>query len=119
MSRDQKDAKLKKGCEAAISITLEDGYSVKKIKRTTFAPSQEFGSGYRHVTIFAQISDGWLDLDKEYHCTFAETPGGLSYHAELHQMKFDDTYYGIKDGVIQGDANTLIHLENTIKNAMQ
>lgn len=120
ISREQADVKLQKGCKAAIALFMKDGNTLRDIKRTTFKTSTEFGNGFRNVMIFAKISDGWYDQDKEYECVFEENFGAFSstHNATLYQLKIDDTYYGMKDNMINGDAMMLINIENAVSQAM-
>ncbi len=121
MSREDADARLQKGCEAAINFVMSDGFSVKKIKRTTFKTSTEFGNGYREVMIFAKVSDGWHEKDEEYKCIFAEEFNSMSssHRTTLYKVSAGDKHYGVHDSIIHDDSKTLINLENAVNNAMR
>jgi hypothetical protein len=121
MSREDADARLLKGCEAAVAFFLHDGYTVKKIKRTTFKPSTEFGNGYREVMIYTKISDGWHDKDEEYKCVFAENFNAMesSHQTTLYQVSNSDKALGMKNGTLHGDSETLKNLESAVNNAMR
>ena len=101
-------------------LFLEDGYTVKSVKKSTFGPSKEFGSGYRDAVLTVVETDDWADLDKEVECVFAEDMGpfGLSHSASLYQLKIDGDTYGIENGQLLGDVDTHLKLTTAVENAM-
>ena len=88
VSREQANDKLGKACEVAASIFLEDGFTIKTVKRVTSKPSKEYGDSYRDVTVFVTESDSWIDIEKEYECVFAEEFGmfNTSFDADLYRI---------------------------------
>ncbi|MGH1404801.1 MAG: hypothetical protein ACRBDL_11210 [Alphaproteobacteria bacterium] len=121
VTRDQADKRLEAGCRAAAEMFIDSDFFVKKIKRVTSKPSAEFGAGYRDITIFAVESDNWLDLDKEYKCTFAEEFGLLNatYQASLYQVHVNDKTYGKKGDQILGDIEDHLKLVKAVQDAMR
>lgn len=120
ITREQADARLAKGCKAGVEVFLTNGFNIKKIKKTTFKNSTEFGNGFRDVDIKAVESDGWIDSDKDYHCTFAEERDLLgSYHrATIYQVKVDGQIYGQSGTQIMGDTATIAKMTKAVENAM-
>ncbi len=121
VSRQQADERLSRGCAAAAELFLEDGYKIKKIKRSTYKNSEEFGSAYRVVTLFAVESDDWVEIDKEYRCIFAEEfgPMGSTHRASIYQVKVNDETYGREGNNILGDMKTHLKLTETVDHAMR
>tara|TARA_B100001989_G_scaffold242481_1_gene209284 strand:+ start:299 stop:727 length:429 start_codon:yes stop_codon:yes gene_type:complete len=121
VSREQANDKLGKACEVAASIFLEDGFTIKTVKRVTSKPSKEYGDSYRDVTVFVTESDSWIDIEKEYECVFAEEFGmfNTSFDADLYRIEVDGQVFGMKDGQIIGDPNTHMKLMNAVQSAMQ
>ncbi len=104
-----------------MNFVMSDGFSVSKIKRTTLKTATDFGNGYREVMIFAKISDGWHEKDEEYRCVFAEEFNEMSssHRATLYKVTAGNLHYGMHNGGIQGERETLINLENAVNNAMR
>ncbi len=121
VTRQQADERLLKGCMAAVGLFLEDGYKIKKIKRSVYKDAIDFGSGYREVMLFAVESDGWVDLDKEYSCIFAEefNAMGSTHRANIYQVKVNGNVYGREGNNILGDMDTHIKLSKTVEDAMR
>jgi len=120
ISREQADERLFKGCTAAAQLFLDEYFKIKTVKNKKFSPSLEFGNGFREVTIFAVESDGWLDIDNEYKCVFAEEMGLFSstHRATLYQMKIKGKTYGIDGDKLSGDINTHINIKQVVEQAM-
>ncbi len=120
VTREQADTKLAKGCEAAAGLFLDDSFSIKEVKRKTYNQDPEFGNGYRKVMLFAVETDGWLDLDKEYVCIFAEEFGvfNSSHNATIYQLKVNDQTYGIENGNVLGDIQKHMKIMNAVEDAM-
>ncbi len=120
ITREQADNRLERGCTAAAGIFLDEGYSVKSVKKSTFGVSKEFGNGYRVANLTIIESDGWADLDKNVECTFAEDIGafGSSHSASLYQLKINDEVFGIQDGQLLGDIDTHLKLTAAVESAL-
>ena len=121
IKREQADLKLFKGCQAAAELFIDEGTSIKKVKQRTSKPSPEFGQRYRDVMIFVIESDGWAELDKEYHCIFAEefTPFNTSHSATLYQLNVNGKTYGQKDGTLVGELSDHIRINDAVTAAMR
>lgn len=119
LSRDDADKRLAKGCQAAATLFLNEGFKVKEIKKSEFKPSAQFGSGYRDVILTAIESDSWIDFDKEYKCTFADELDLMGTHrAMIYQVTVNEQTYGHAGSEILGDADTIIRLNDAVENAM-
>ncbi len=121
ITREQADDRLTRGCVAAVELFIEDGYKIKEIKKSTYKTSQEFGSGYREVMVFAIEYDGWVEIDNEYRCIFAEElkSFGNSHKASIYQVKVNGETYGREGNNILGDMATHLKLTETVNNAMK
>lgn len=97
VSRADADKNLARGCSAAAELFMDEYFKIKTLKSVKFKPSSEFGAGYRVVMLFAVVSDGWLDIDKEYECVFTEEMGAMnaSHRANLYQIKAEGKTYGM------------------------
>ena len=120
VTREQADARIARGCAAGIEMFLAEGFEIKEIKDKLFKDSREFGSGYRNVILKAVESDGWLDVDKQYECVFAESFGFLNatHAATIYQLKVNGQVYGNEDGKIKGNFKTHLKLTETVERAM-
>lgn len=109
VNRESADALLAKGCEAAASSIMKEGYSVKSINKSSFKTSTEFGAGFREVILNTTESDGWANVDREYKCIFAEDMAimGLGYSADFYQIAYDGEVLGKSGSELIGDAATL------------
>lgn len=120
VSREDADVRLAKGCEAATNILLKDGFKIKEVKDSKFKTSSEFGTGFREVTLIAVESDGWIDYDREYKCTFAEEMGpvGMSYSADFYQITVNEETFGKSGNEILGDPEMLSKLTAAVQPAI-
>ena len=120
VSREQADAKLGKGCAAAAETFLDDGIEIKKIEKSSFKKSKEFGEGYREVRLDVIESDGWYEPEKEYACVFAEEFGlfNMSHDASIYQVVVDGELYGKKGEEIVGSFQNFLKLTETVERAM-
>ena len=120
INREQADTRLERGCRAAAELFIDEGFSIKSIKKNAFSLSKEFGQGYRNVKLTAIETDDWIDLDKDIECIFAEDMGafGLSHSASLYQLKINDEIYGVEKGKLLGDIDTHLKITIAVENAM-
>ncbi len=120
VTREQADERIAKGCAAGVELFLAEGFKIKEIKGKTYSDSAEFGKGYRSVTLQAVESDGWLDVDKQYSCVFAEDFGlfNTGHRATIYQLKVNDQVYGNENGQIKGDFKDHLKLTETVEQAM-
>lgn len=119
VSQEQADAKMGKGCQSAVEAMIAPK-TLTTVKSVRFANDQTEGSLYRHVTVQAVEKDGWLELDKEYECLFAQEWGFLkgSHTALLERVKFGDTVIGKVDGKIVGSLDDFMKLTTSAETAM-
>lgn len=120
VNQEQADAKMIKGCEAAVSAMIEPR-AIKEIKTTHAANEKTEGSVYRRVEINL-IDDGdFIAEEKQYSCLFSQQWGMFksSHAALLEQLVLDDgTIIGKKDGVIQGSMDDFLKLNSKAETAM-
>ncbi len=119
VSREQADAKLVNGCKAAIGIFIENGFSIKEIKKTEFSTPDTI-DGDRTVTLQLVESDDWYNNDKTYSCNFIEQFGfmQMNYTAEIYQLNMNDKIYGKKDGQILTSLKDWLKITDTVGQAL-
>ncbi len=120
VSQDQADKKMGKGCEAAVNAMIAPK-TLTTIKSTKYAEeTNQDGSNFRSVAITATEKDGWMELDKEYSCLFAQQWGFLksSHTALLEQLSYDGRILGKQDGKIVGSMDDFMKLTNSADTAM-
>jgi len=120
INRQQADTRLERGCTAAAEVFMEEYFSVKSVKDRAFSFSREFGKEYRDVKLTIVETDGWVDLDKNVECVFAEDMGafGMSHSASLYQLKIDDETFGVEKGKLLGDMDTHMKLTAAVESAI-
>jgi len=120
VTRQDADKKMGKACEAAARIFRTDGFTVKSVNKVDSKISKKFGNGYRDVTVSVTESDSWLDIDKDYNCTFAENFGMLnsSFDADLYRIEVDGQIFGMDDGQILGGPEIQIQLDRAVKSVL-
>ena len=119
VNQQQADAKMGEGCKAAVSAMIEP----KKLldtKSLNYADEQTEGSLYRRVTLRAIEKDGWIEVEKEYKCLFAQQWGLFksSHTALLEQLSVGDKFYGKKDGKIIGSMEDFMKLTEKANTVM-
>ncbi len=119
MTDEQVDAKLSKGCEAAVKILIEPK-EIIDLKSVRYANELEADGMHRHVTLTVTERDGWAENENEYACLFAEQWGAFksSHIAQLVRVEIDGRHVGKKDGVITGEMQDFIKLTETVDKAM-
>lgn len=119
VTEQQADEKMAKGCEAGIAALIAPK-QIKEVKTRNYADEMAEGGLHRRVTLGLVEQDGWLELDKEYSCLFAQDWGMFksSHTALLVQTKIDDSLYGKVDGQITGSLEDFMKLSDTVEEAM-
>ncbi len=121
---DQKatDAKLAKGCEAAVKTVLDkEKYSrqLGSVKSSSFDMSE----GFRLVKLAVTTKDKQYETsaDETFNCKFQVDTSflGLSWKAYLVQVKVDEDIYGSEGGQIYGDMNDQMNLDDAVQDAMK
>jgi hypothetical protein len=120
VNRDQADAKLTRGCAAAVEAFLADGFKIKSIKQSTYGYSETFGKNYRTVKMDYVETDDWADVDKTASCIFAEefTFMNMGHKANIYQVKFDDKIFGKDGDEIHGTYEENLKLTEKVDNAL-
>lgn len=119
VSQEQADAKMKKGCEAAVA-TMIAPVTIKEVKSGSAEAEKTMGSVYRRVKVNYVENDDFAESVKEGSCLFSEQWGFMkgSHAALLEQVVFNDKLVGKKDGNIEGDMNDFLKLTESVDTAM-
>lgn len=119
VSQEQADQKMVKGCEAGVGSLIQPK-EIKEVKASTIADEVTSEGLHRRITLTVTEKDGWLELDKQYSCLFAQEWGMFksSHRALLVQTKIDSSVYGKVDGVINGSLEDFMKLSDTVEQAM-
>lgn len=104
VGREQADANLQKGCEAAVKLHIPDGFTIKEIKSVNFSTPNDITDGNRKVSMNVIESDGWYDGDKVYSCNFDEEFGfmNMNHKVQIMQINVDGRIFGMQNGNIVG-----------------
>lgn len=119
VSQEQADAKMVKGCEAAIGAMINPD-TIKEVKASTTEDEKTMGSVYRRVTLTYVENDDFANTELQGSCLFSQQWGMMksSHAALLEQVAYDDQIVGKVDGNIQGDMNDFLKLTETVDAAM-
>lgn len=120
LSQDQADAKMVKGCKAAISSLI----APKKLltlqsEKFSYETNKDDGK-LRRVALSFIEKDGWIEMEQSYHCLFLEQWGFMkaSHKAMLIQIHIQDEIIGKVDGNIQGGFDNFLKITDTVDRAM-
>ena len=114
------DQKMAKGCKAGIESMIEPR-EIMEIQNTRYDYEDVKGEGLHRVIIIEAVEkDGWLELEKEYRCLFAEQWGLLraTHNAALIQLNIDGDIIGKKNGKIHGSLDDFMTLTEKVKMSM-
>lgn len=119
VTQEQADAKMKKGCEAAIAAMIAPA-TIKDVKSTSAESEKTMGSTYRRIKIGYVENDDFAESVKEGSCLFSEQWGMMksTHAAMLEQVTFNGQLIGKKDGNIEGDMNAFLKLNERVDAAM-
>ena len=119
VSQEQADAKMFKGCEAAVR-TMIAPKEIKDVKSTTAAAEKTMGSTYRRVTVKYTEAGDFAESEKTGTCLFSEQWGLFksTHTSMLEQVTYNDQLLGKKDGTIHGDMNSFMKLNESVDAAM-
>jgi hypothetical protein len=119
VTQQQADEKMVKGCQAGVTALITPK-EIKEVKTTNGSDEVVEGQPHRRITLTVVEKDGWLEIDKEYSCLFAQEWGLFksSHRALLVQTKIDDSIYGKVDGQISGSIDDFVKLTDTVDQAM-
>lgn len=117
VSREDADAKLVRGCEAAAKSFPRPDYEIKEVKKTDIRGE----NGYRKVVLTTLESEGYYEEEQEYTCLFQENFGflGMGYKAVIERIEFRDTIYGRKDGTVHGGLSEMQRMSANVNQAMR
>lgn len=121
VSQEDADVKMAKGCVAGVNALIsEDGREISEVKSREYSSKNVEGSLHRQIVVEAVEKDGWLELDKEYNCLFAQQWGlfKMFHKALLVQITVDNATYGKKDGEIIGGIEEFLKLTGAVDQAM-
>lgn len=119
-TQEQANAKMVKGCQAAISSLIAPK-EILEVKKEAFSFESTPDDGkLRRATLTVFEKDGWIEIDKNYSCLFLEQWGFMksSHKALIIQVDIDGEITGKVDGRIQGGFDTFLKLTETIDSAM-
>lgn len=122
VNQETADEKMSKGCKAGVvKILTEKNRQIHNIKSIDVSNTKTNDGEYRQVTISALEKNGWLELDREYTCAFAEDWGVFktSHNATLMHVEVHGEIYGKKDGGVLNGLEKFISLTNTVTDAMK
>jgi hypothetical protein len=121
-TRDNKDKKLAKGCEAGIKALLDSSRYDRQISSVSNSSFSDMADG-RQIVLQAKThnkKDGY-DQDEAFTCVFAEsnTFGPFGYKAEIQHLTAGEDVLGKKDGRVQGDANDFMNAARAAEAGMK
>lgn len=113
------DQKMTKGCEAALSAMIAPK-QILQVKSTRISDEHMEGTVFRRINVTALEKDGWIEMDKEYSCVFAQQwgPFRTSHIALLEQLYYGNDFLGKKGGKITGTMNDFMKLVQSADTAM-
>lgn len=114
------DQKMAKGCKAGIEAMIEPR-EIMEVQSTRYDYEDVTGEGRHRVVIIEAVEkEGWLELEKEYRCLFAEHWGILraTHTAALMRLNIDDEIIGKKNGKIHGNLDDFLTLTEKVKMGM-
>lgn len=119
VSQEQADEKMAKGCEAAVAAMIAPR-TIKTVKSTATEAEKTMGSVYRRVKVTYVENDDFAEKEKQGSCLFSEQWGLFksSHAALLEQVVYNDQLIGKKDGIIHGDMNAFMKLNESVDTAM-
>ena len=120
VDREQADAKLVKGCIAAVEAFLPEGDEVKEIYSKETRTHPTMGYGHREVALEVSISDGYHVRDETHACIFLEEFGfaKMSHRASIYQLNYEGRIIGQENYQIRGDLQDMTKLTNAVDAAM-
>lgn len=115
----QADAKMGKGCEAAL-MAQKGASEVKDVTFVSGTADVRPDGAYRRVNLTYVETNAFDQSPRNAECLFSETWGaGKSSHtAVLEQLKADNTVYGKDGGVMQGALEDFLKLTDAASKAM-
>lgn len=120
--KEKTEARLARGCEAAVKVMLNKPDFTRQIDSVK---SKSFGmsDGYKLVTIntVTKEKDTGTEADETFNCKFQETQSFnyIIWSADLVQLKIDDIIYGSEGGEIYGSVEDQMALSNAVTSAMK
>lgn len=119
VSQQQADEKMFKGCEAAVGAMIAPT-TIKAVQSKAGSDEKTMGSIYRRIKITYIEEGDFAEMPKEGSCLFSQQWGMFkSTHAALlEQVVYNDQLIGKKDGVIEGDMNAFLKLNEHVDTAM-
>ena len=119
VSQEQADAKMEKGCQAAVEAMIAPR-SIKEVKATSGENEKTMGSTYRRIKVSYVKNDDFAESVREGSCLFSQQWGFLksSHTALLEQVKYNDQIIGKVDGNVQGSMDDFVKLTEKVDTAM-
>ncbi len=119
VSQEQADAKMIKGCEAAVGAMIAPR-TIKEVKASSGVDEKTMGSVYRRIKITYVENDDFAESERPGSCLYSQQWGMFksSHTALLEQVTYNDQLIGKKDGNIEGDMNEFLKLNEKVDAAM-
>lgn len=121
-SREEADAKMARGCEAAAKTMLGKESSDRQIEHVGKKSFDKAGE-FRQVTLNVTTKNKEFGYEKDevFSCKFDESysPGFTAWKAALVQLKMGDQIYGDEGGQIFGEAEDQMNLTAAVEAAMK
>ena len=121
-NKEQNNARMARGCEAAAKVMLaKDKYDrqIDQVKNKKFGMSE----GFSLVTldVVTKNKEFGYESDETIYCKFEETSSmaGYVWNASLVQLRLGEDVYGSDGGEIFGDLNDQMSLMDAVQAAMK
>lgn len=120
--RKEQEAKLARGCEAAVKVMLEKDQYDRQIDQVK---AQKFGmsEGFTLVTldVLTKNKEYGYEEDESFFCKFQEESSMVGYiwKGVLVQVKIGEDVYGSEGGQLYGDMNDQMNLMAAVEAAMK
>ena len=114
-NREDADRQLQRACTAALKAVYGSNDTLE-VKEAAFTAEQSTeDTPLRVVTINAFYThNGGIVEEKDYMCAFEEQFGIWGYDARFYRLDRDGAKYGNFDGVVHGDLQDMIRINQAV-----
>ena len=115
------DARLLKGCKAAIEAFLPEGDKIDTVESQSIKDHLSLGKGHRHLELDVHISDGYHGRTENHACIFFEEFGlfNMSHRASIYQLNYQGRIIGQQNYEIQGSLEEMTKLTDAVDKALR
>lgn len=119
VSQEQADAKMEKGCQAAISAMIAPR-TVKEFKSGENSNVTSLSGNFRRINLTYVENDDFAETQRQGSCMFSQQWGMMksSHTAMLEQVKYNDQILGKVDGNVQGSMDDFLKLIEKVDTSM-